>query len=99
MNVRRVRFTAIAERQFENERVWWRKNRDNKEVFEIALEHTLARIATHPETGAACRRPIPRGLRRCYVTKIACHLYYTSDEHTVMVRALWGARRARGPWI
>ena len=37
------------------------------------------------------------GLRRLYLRKIACHLYYTFDEHEVIVRALWGARRGKGP--
>src|SRR3954447_11700347 len=35
-----------------------------------------------------------RSLRR-----IHAHLYYTFDEDEVMIRALWGARRERGPRI
>ena len=99
MKDRRVRFTATAEQHFENERAWWRKNRDNHEVFEIVLEQTLVRIAAHPHSAPLCRRPIVKGLRRSYVPKIACHLYYTADERTVTVRALWGARRRRGPLV
>jgi hypothetical protein len=34
-----------------------------------------------------------------YLRKIDCHLYYTFDEREVIVRALWGARRRRGPRI
>ncbi len=37
------------------------------------------------------------GLRRIFLRKIACHLYYTFDDHDVIVRALWGSRRERGP--
>jgi hypothetical protein len=32
-----------------------------------------------------------------YLRKLACHLYYTFDDHEVIVRALWGARRERDP--
>ena len=32
-----------------------------------------------------------------YVRKIACHVYYTFDEHDAIVRALWGAFRGHGP--
>ncbi len=39
------------------------------------------------------------GLRRLYLRKINCHLYYTFDEREVIIRALWGARRRRGPRI
>ena len=101
MIVRRVRLTATAERQFRSERTWWRKNRDNQEIFEIALNQTLAQISTHPNSGILCRpRPsIPGELRRKQVRKIGCFLYYTSDERTVTVRALWGVRRARGPGL
>ena len=39
------------------------------------------------------------GLRRLYLQMIGCHLYYTHDDHQVIVRALWGARRERGPLL
>ena len=39
------------------------------------------------------------GLRRLFVRKLNCHLYYTFDEQEVVVRALWGARREHGPTI
>ena len=37
------------------------------------------------------------GLRRLYLPKIGCHIYYTHDDDQVVIRALWGARRERGP--
>ena len=39
------------------------------------------------------------GLRRLYLRKIDCHLYYTFDQDEVIVRAVWGARRRRDPII
>ena len=37
------------------------------------------------------------GVRRLYLQKVGVHLYYTFDDDDVIVRALWGARRRRGP--
>ena len=36
---------------------------------------------------------------RVYLRRVAVHLYYTFDDARVIVRALWGARRERGPRI
>jgi hypothetical protein len=45
---RRIRLTAIAEQHIENERTWWRKNRDNQEIFELELQQALAQISIFP---------------------------------------------------
>jgi hypothetical protein len=37
-------------------------------------------------------------LRRVYLGKVACHIYYTFDDEEVIVRAVWGARRGRDPF-
>lgn len=34
-----------------------------------------------------------------YLEKIDCHLYYTFDDDDVVIRALWGARKRRGPRV
>ena len=73
------------------------RNRIHADVFVTEFEEAL-RILTwlpgagtlYPQAGVADVRPI-------YVRKVACHLYYTFDEQEVIVRALWGARRRRGP--
>jgi hypothetical protein len=31
--------------------------------------------------------------------RVAAHLYYTFDRNEVIIRALWGSRRERGPRI
>jgi len=38
-------------------------------------------------------------IRRLYLRHLACHLYYTFDDNQVIVRALWAARRGRGPGL
>ncbi len=36
-------------------------------------------------------------MRRLYLEKVDCHLYYTYDDEQVIIRSLWGAKRGRGP--
>jgi plasmid stabilization system protein ParE len=97
VNGRRVRFTAIAEKHIENKRAWWRKNRDNHEIFELELDQAIAQISALPGTGTGYPLAKIPGLRRIYLRKIDCHLYYTADDQTILVQAVWGARRQRGP--
>ena len=52
-----------------------------------------------PGAGTAYPQAMVPGLRRIYLRKIACHIYYTFDEHEVIVRALWGAKRRKGSVI
>lgn len=72
-------------------------NRDYQELFATELENALHIAAVLPGAGTPYRRTAVDELRRIYLRKLACHLYYTVDDHEVIVRALWGARRERGP--
>jgi hypothetical protein len=97
VSARRIRFTANAEQHLEQMRAWWRNNRDNQAIFEIALEQALTQISTLPGSGSSYSMANISGLRRIHISKIDCHLYYTSDGRSVVVQALWGARRGKGP--
>ena len=97
MKRRRVRFTATAQLHVRREKRWWLENRDYTEIFASELEATLEIIARLPGAGRLYTEAGVRGLRRLYLSKIACHLYYTFDDEEVIVHALWGARRERGP--
>lgn len=99
MKQRRVRFTATAQRHVRCEEDWWLENRIHVEVFATELEAALRIVAVLPGVGALYAEAGVAGLRRLYLPKVACHPYYTFDEHEVLVRALWGARRRRGPQI
>jgi len=68
-------------------------------VFVTELEQALRLLALLPGAGTSYPQAGIVGLRRIYVPKVACHLYYTFDERDVIVRALWGARRRRGPHL
>jgi len=96
---RQVRFTATAQEHVRREKGWWIEHRTQTEIFVDELEAALRIIARLPGAGAIYRESPTTGVRRVYLSKIACHLYYTFDEHQVLIRALWGARRGRGPTL
>ena len=97
MNPRRVRFTATAHQHVRLEKEWWLENRIHPDVFVTEFEQALRLLVLLPGAGTSYLQAGVAGLRRIYIPKVACHLYYTFDEHGVIVRALWGARRRRGP--
>lgn len=97
MKRRRVRFTATAQEHIRREKAWWLENRDHAEVFATELEEALQILAVLPGAGGPYLRADVAGLRRIYLPKVACHIYYTFDRQEVIVRALWGARRGHGP--
>jgi plasmid stabilization system protein ParE len=96
---RRVRFTATAQQHVRREKTWWLENRTHTEIFAAELEAALRIVARLPGAGTLYPGSPIAGVRRVYLTKVACHLYYTFDDDEVVVRALWGARRGHGPTI
>ena len=99
MKERSVRFAAIAQRHVKREKTWWLQNRASTDVFATEVEEALRILAIFPGVGTPYKEAGVSGLRRLYLRQIDCHLYYTFDEREVIVRALWGARRRRGPRI
>jgi len=96
---RRIRFTQTAQRHIRHEKTWWLENRIHIEVFATEFEDALRILRLLPGAGTLYPSPGIPGLRRLYLRKVGCHLYFTFDEQDVIVRAVWGARRRRGPSI
>jgi plasmid stabilization system protein ParE len=94
---RRVRFTATAQHHVDREHAWWLQNRDHRELFATELEAAIQMIAVLPGAGTPYVDAGVTGLHRVYLRRISCHLYYTFDDREIIVRALWGARKERGP--
>jgi len=68
-------------------------------VFAEELDQALKIIAMLPGAGTLyAQSPIP-GIRRVYLRRADVHLYDTFDGTRVIVRAVWGARRGRGPLL
>jgi hypothetical protein len=99
LSQRRVRFTATARAQVAREKLWWLENRIHTEIFAAEFEEALRIVAFLPGAGTSYPRAGVAGLRRIYLRKVACHIYYTFDEQDVIVRAFWSAHRGRGPFI
>lgn len=99
MTARRVRFTATASQHIALERAWWVANRDHQDLFATEIEGAIRIVAVLPGAGTPYTKSSTPELRRLYLRKIACHLYYTFDDEEVVVRALWGAKRERGPHL
>lgn len=99
MNQRHVSFTLTARKHVTQEKTWWIENRNYPDVFAEELEQALKIVAVLPGAGTVySASPVP-GVRRVYLRRVGLHLYYTFDNDTVLVRALWGARRERGPQL
>lgn len=99
MKPRRVRFTDTATSHVDRERAWWLKNRDHQELFATEIDKTIEILTLLPGVGTPYTQTEVPDLRRVYIRKLGCHLYYTFDADNVIVRALWGARREHGPTI
>lgn len=95
MKRRRVQFTATARRHVLRERDWWVTNREQADAFTSDLERTIDLVATLPGVGSVYRR-VP-GMRRLFLERVGVHVYFTFDDEAVTIRAVWGARRRRGP--
>ena len=97
MNERRIQFTVTAEQQVRAEREWWLANREFRELFATEFESALRILSIVPAAGTPYTKSSTSSLRRLHLRKLTCHLYYTFDDHIVIIRAMWGARRERGP--
>ena len=97
MKPRRVRFTDTAGNHVDRERAWWLENRDRQELFATELEKAIEILARLPGVGTPYKQTEVPDLRRLYIRKLGCHLYYTFDADDVIIRALWRARLGRGP--
>jgi len=75
------------------------ENRLERNLFTAEIEEAIRILSRLPGAGRLYREAGVSGLRRLYIRKLTCHLYYTFDQHEVIVRAVWGARRRRGPSI
>jgi len=94
---RRIRITETAASHIERERAWWIEYRDHHDLFVTEFESAVEILSLLPGAGTPYTRTDVAGLRRLYLRKLVCHLYYTFDDDNVIVRALWGARREHGP--
>jgi plasmid stabilization system protein ParE len=95
----RLRLARRALADAKRKKTWWQRNRpEAADLFEQKLDAALERIAASPVIG---QRVEQRGgdvwVRRCLMPKTRNHVYYAIDGTEIVVLAIWGAPRGRGP--
>jgi plasmid stabilization system protein ParE len=93
-------FTPDAERQVTEMDSWWRGHRPAaRDLFARELAEAGALIAKMPTAGAVYTSKRGLQFRRVLMPKTKNHLYFEVDEtrELVIVHAIWGAPRGRGP--
>jgi plasmid stabilization system protein ParE len=95
----KVSFTPEAEQQADASDVWWRENRDERELFAQELAATIALLAAEPRIGTVYGVVEGQIVRRLLMPKTRRHVYFTSNRELelVVVHAVWGAPRGREP--
>jgi plasmid stabilization system protein ParE len=94
---RQVRFTATAQEHVRFLKRWWLENSSHPEILLHDLDAAVKLLSIAPGIGSVYRAsPIP-GIRRFYLERLTCHLYYTYDQRELVVRAVWHVRRGSAP--
>ncbi len=94
-----VRFTPEAEHQADECDLWWRENRDARDLFARELAETLVMLRTSPHSGIVYTMLDGDAMRRVLMPKTRHHVYFVSDPEAeeLVIHAVWGAPRERGP--
>jgi len=96
---RKVVFAEIARDQLRAAKTWWVENHRPVEILADEIEHAVRVLAWMPGAGALYPRAGVAGLRRLYLRRISCHVYYTFSRDAVTIRAFWHAKRGYGPFL
>lgn len=93
-------FTREAERQADAIDGWWREHRpDARDLFARELAEARDLIKRTPGIGITYTATSGRTARRVLLPKTRNHIYFEVDAQRdlVIVLAVWGAPRGRGP--
>jgi plasmid stabilization system protein ParE len=93
-------FTPEAERQANEIDAWWREHRpDARQLFARELAEARERLLATPGIGVTYTSASGKTARRVLLPKTQNHVYFEVDaeRELVIVLAVWGAPRGRGP--
>lgn len=95
----KIRVSARAQREVDRHDAWWRTNRPGAPDLLIReLLHVLDRLRDNPTLGALYDAAHFEGpVRRVLMKKTERHVYHGLFGDEVIILAVWGARRKRGP--
>ena len=96
----RVELSPEALEQAQAIRTWWIENRPGaSDVFADELGAVIRKLGAVPRIGARYEAaPLPE-MRRVLMLRTRCHVYYTVDDDSRLVRihAIWHTSRGQGP--
>ena len=93
-------FTPQAERQAAEMDFWWREHRPgSRDLFARELAEALALITGAPAAGSTYSTRSGKPYRRVLMPRTRNRIYFEVDEarEKVIVHAIWGAPKGRGP--
>jgi len=93
-------FTPEAEEQAEECDSWWRrKRRATPELFAQELAAAKELVLKAPNIGSLYATLDGQLVRRVLMKKTGNHIYYVfdSDKDCIIVHAIWGGPKERGP--
>jgi plasmid stabilization system protein ParE len=87
-----------ARREIERINRWWVEHRDTRDLFVRELAEAEVGLRAAPQ-GEIWRQRGVGVIRRWLLPKTGYHLYYRYDaeKNYLLVVAVWGATRGRGP--
>lgn len=92
----KVRITDFAKTLVKKERSWWRKNRNEKELFTQEFIEARKRLREPPRLevyGSFQGMPV----RRLLMKSVHCHVYFViyEEDERVEIVSVWGTKRGR----
>jgi plasmid stabilization system protein ParE len=96
----KIVFTPEAERQAGEMDAWWREHRHAaRDLFARELDEATRRIVALPSAGVTYTTQSGKSARRVLLPKTRNYVFYEvrEAEQLVIVLAVWGGPRGRGP--
>ena len=96
----RVKVSARAASQIRRAAAWWAENRPAAPgAVRIDIGEALALLAREPGIGVMYEGARAKGVRRLLVGRIRYFVYYSVNEDTLEVLAVWHVSRGRQPSV
>jgi plasmid stabilization system protein ParE len=94
-----VRISARAQREAERRDKWWREHRPEAvDLFRVELADAIDLLRNNPSAGTRYEAVrFDAIVRRILLPETETHVYHAQVDDDVVVVAIWGARRGRGP--
>ena len=94
-----VRLSKRAQKAVSRIDARWREKGDHPETFLSELLAAIDLLGTTTNPGTPCSTAKRPRLKRVFLEKSKCHVYFEPDEasQALVVLAVWNARRERPP--